>query len=366
MREVRELAPCLVASVVVIWALAAASAAPAEDAEKADSCSSKGSKLYDVGQFDRAIEVWQQGYEQKPDPSFLYNIAQAYRQKEDPAKAIFFYKSYLRNSPNVKNRAEVEQKIAALQKQIDSGTKGAATPPGPPIPPATNPPPPVVAPPPPPPPSVIVEPPSGPPLSTQPPPGSFTDGAPAVVAAAPVVPAAPADLPFDVSAAIGSAFWSSGVQGTADPSFAFTLGGGYTFGSPESRLRFRLGALFGYTFLSEASSKETFLSFLVDPTLEIRLTSSARWFLDFDLGLGAMAISGLKPSSALLVQGGQMLMINGAQGMQLTRLGAGLQFRITPELALFAGPAIAGSPKKQHFYAGITRFETLLGLAYRF
>jgi hypothetical protein len=354
--------------VVVISALAAGGgSARAEDAEKARQLFTQGSKYYDVGQFDRAIEVWQQGYDQKPDPSFLYNIAQAYRQKEDPPKAIFFYKSYLRNSPKVQNRAEVEQKIAALQKQIDSGTKPAATPPGPPLPPAgTNPAPPTVTPPPPPPPSVVVDAPPGPLPTQPPPPGTLADGTPAVVAAVPATPSAPSDHLFDVSAAIGSAFWSSGVQGTADPSFAFTLGGGYTFGSPESRLRFRLGALFGYTFLSEASSRETFLSFVVDPTLELRLTSSARWFLSGDLGLGVLAITGLKPSSALLVQSGQVLMINGAQGMQLTRLGLALQYRITPELAVFLWPAVAGSPKKEHFYAGITRFETLFGIAYRF
>ena len=185
------------------------------------------------------------------------------------------------------------------------------------------------------------------------------------------VPAAPEGARrtsrFDISAAIGSAFWSSGVQGTADPSFAFTLGGGYTFGSPESRLRFRLGALFGYTFLSEASSRETFLSFLVDPTLEIRLTSSARWFLSGDLGLGVLAITGLKPSSALLVQGAAVLMINGAQGMQLTRLGLALQYRITPELAAVR---LVGRRQQPEEGALLRRHhpirDALFGVAYRF
>ena len=92
-----------------------------EDAEKARQLFQQGSKYYDLGQFDKAIEAWQHGYDQKPDPGFLYNIAQAYRQKQDAAKAIFFYKGYLRNSPKAHNRAEVEQKIAALQKQLDAG-----------------------------------------------------------------------------------------------------------------------------------------------------------------------------------------------------------------------------------------------------
>ena len=41
--------------------------------------------------------------------------------------AIFFYKGYLRNSPKAHNRVEVEQKIAALQKQLDD--QAGATPP---------------------------------------------------------------------------------------------------------------------------------------------------------------------------------------------------------------------------------------------
>ena len=59
------------------------------------------------------------------------------------------------------------------------------------------------------------------------------------------------------------------MQENAQPSFAFTLAGGYTFGSPASRVRFRLGALLGYTFLKETESKDTFTSFLIDPTIVV-------------------------------------------------------------------------------------------------
>ena len=39
-----------------------------QDAEKARQLFQQGSKYYDLGQFDKAIEAWQQGYDQKPDP----------------------------------------------------------------------------------------------------------------------------------------------------------------------------------------------------------------------------------------------------------------------------------------------------------
>ena len=348
--------------------------AAAEDAEKARQLFNQGSKYYDLGQFDKAIEAWQQGYDQKPDPGFLYNIAQAYRQKQDAQRAIFFYKGYLRNSPKAHNRVEVEQKIAVLQKQADQA--GAppvtATPP----PPTTTTPPPTTTPP-----TTTTSPPVGandpalattppPATGTEPPPAGFSDGAPAATATLPGGPAPEAAAVvrrIDLRAAIGTDVWSTGVNGTADPSFAFTLGAGYTFGSPASRLRFRLGGIFGYTFLAANSdqSKVTFVSFLIDPTLEIRIVP--RWHAYVDVGIGFVALSGLKPGSTLLQPGqaGQMLVVNGAQSLPETRVGLALEFRITPELAVYASPTLVNSPKREHFFAAISRLELVAGLTYR-
>jgi tetratricopeptide (TPR) repeat protein len=96
-----------------------------------------GKKAYTVGDFDHAIELWKEGYELKDDPIFLYNIAQAYRQKGDSAKAIFYYRGYLRDAPQAKNRPEVEARMAELQRGIDEAERAAqaAPPPPPPAPP---------------------------------------------------------------------------------------------------------------------------------------------------------------------------------------------------------------------------------------
>ena len=356
---------------LVVAALIAFAAAPAQaqDAEKARQLFQQGSKYYDLGQFDKAIEAWQQGYDQKPDPGFLYNIAQAYRQKQDAAKAIFFYKGYLRNSPKAHNRAEVEQKIAALQKQ--AGDSGGTTPPPPntntPPPPNTNTPPPPNTNTAPPGPTVTVTASDNPPSTTAPPPAGFTDMPTTTFAqAAPPLPI-PRSRPGDIYAGIGPGFWSSGVNGTAKPSFVLTVAGGYTFGQPTSRLRFRMGGLIGYTFLAanEDTSSVTFLSFLLDPTLDIRLTESGKWHLDLDLGIGIQMLAGLKPRSRLLAAN-EMLSVNGAQGMAETRLGAGVSYLVTPELAVFSSMARMDSSKKQHFYANITRVEWMFGASYRF
>src|SRR3954454_6994419 len=102
---------------LVVAALIAFAAAPAQaqDAEKARQLFQQGSKDYDLGQFDKAIEAWQQGYDQKPDLGCLYNIAQAYRQKQDAAKARVSCRRYSRNSPKAHNCAEVAEKIEELQ-----------------------------------------------------------------------------------------------------------------------------------------------------------------------------------------------------------------------------------------------------------
>jgi len=371
MRAVRKVSLSL-----VVAALLAVAAAPAQaqDAEKARQLFQQGSKYYDLAEFDKAIEAWQQGYDQKPDPGFLYNIAQAYRQKQDPAKAIFFYKGYLRNSPKAHNRAEVEQKIAALQKQLDSGTAppGAGTPPPPnPGNPATVTPPPgyTTAPPPPPPSDGTTPPPveQQPTVAVQPPPADYEQAPPTTVTQMAPPPVAVSAQRIEVTAALGPAFWSSGVNGTAKPSFVLTLGLGYYFGQPMSRLRFRLGGLGGYTFLAanEDGSNVNFLSLLLDPALEIRLSDSGRLYGSVDLALGLQILTGVKERSKLLAAN-EMLKVSGALGMFETRFGVTIGYRLMSELALFSSLSSSNSQKKEHFYADITRAEWLFGAAYRF
>jgi hypothetical protein len=386
----------------VLVAAVSAGAFAADDPQKAKALFEQGKTFFDLGQFDKAIQAWQDGYTAKADPGFLYNIGQAYRLSGDPQKAIFFYKRFLGYSPKAPNRAEIEQKIAQLQKQIAEG-KPPATPPGggthPDTATATTPPPPpppgpgggttvatttttntttatTTAPPGPPP----YPPPPGPTgttvaastasstASSTPPP--FVPGPPPPSTEQPpglsVAPPSPIDhnRPIDIGAAVGSDFWASGLPGSAQPSFAFTLSGGYTFaGASDGALKFRLGAMFGYTFLQETSSNDTFVSLLLVPSLRIRLGAS-RLSLQADLGVGVLSIGGLKPTSELLSKQ-QALKINGAQGMLELRPALSLEYRVARSLGVFLGPAIAYSPKQAHFYAPISRVELLLGVAYR-
>ena len=227
----------LVGAVLLVTVLAVnARSAHAEDAEKARQLFTQGSKYYDVGQFDKAIEAWQAGYDQKPDPSFLYNIAQAYRQKEDhPAGDLLlqelppeFAQGRQPRRGGAANRGPAKtggrhhaQDAAARADRAPAAQRAAAG------------------------------------RLTPPPPGrcrrhrhrrtgpnrrrqtwachlrrrGLSRPSRRRLRRRRSCPGRPRRR-FDVLGALGTDFWSSGVMGTASPSFAFTLGGGYTFGDP--------------------------------------------------------------------------------------------------------------------------------------
>ena len=108
-------------------------------AKQARQAFEMGKKAYTAGEFDKAIELWKEGYELKDDPILLYNIAQAYRQKGDAAKAIFYYRGYLRDAPQARNRPEVEARMAELQRGIEEAERAAQPVPSPVPPPALTP-----------------------------------------------------------------------------------------------------------------------------------------------------------------------------------------------------------------------------------
>jgi len=125
------------AAIVVISCLADALAVPARaiaqpapaDATveaRARALYDEGDRLYNLAEYEQAIERFKEAYKLLPEPLFLYNIAQAYRQKGDCASARTFYRNYLRAAPEAENRAKVEQRIAEME---------SCAPPAPPEPP---------------------------------------------------------------------------------------------------------------------------------------------------------------------------------------------------------------------------------------
>jgi len=88
----------------------------------------KGEQWFDLGRWNEAIEEFEKAYSMRNDPVFLHNMAQACRRKGDAKRALDLYKNYLMKAPRSPQRAEVEERIAQLQKQLDESDRAAKAP----------------------------------------------------------------------------------------------------------------------------------------------------------------------------------------------------------------------------------------------
>jgi tetratricopeptide (TPR) repeat protein len=92
------------------------SAAPAQDLASARARFERGQRLFKVSRYREALEEFKEAYLAKPDPVFLYNIAQCHRLLGERGDAIMFYRRYLEAAPGSRNRPEVERRIADLEE----------------------------------------------------------------------------------------------------------------------------------------------------------------------------------------------------------------------------------------------------------
>jgi tetratricopeptide (TPR) repeat protein len=108
---------------VLLVTVLAARVAYAEDVEmrSAKRHFERGQKLFNLGKFDDALDHYQQAYEAKPLPAFLFNIGQCYRNLGDYDAAIFSFKKYLKLSPDAENREQVEDYITELEAEQEKG-----------------------------------------------------------------------------------------------------------------------------------------------------------------------------------------------------------------------------------------------------
>jgi len=116
--------------VIAIVALSCARARADDAATKsAKRHYAKGEKLFALGKFDKALDEYQQAFDAKPLPDFLYNIGQCYRNLGDLDQAIFSFKKYLRLSPDASDRDKVEKLIAELEDKRDRSKATEVLPP---------------------------------------------------------------------------------------------------------------------------------------------------------------------------------------------------------------------------------------------
>ena len=105
----------LLGGIALVMALAIAARAQAEDPK---ALFERATVQFRLGQFHDAAKTYEQVYALRPDPVLLYNCAQSYRLANEPEKALVLYKSYLSAKPDAPNRAEVEGRIAELERVV--------------------------------------------------------------------------------------------------------------------------------------------------------------------------------------------------------------------------------------------------------
>ena len=223
----------IVVMLAALPSLARAADGPAGSADvEAHHHFDEGTKLFNLGEFVGAIVEYKAAYKARPDPVFLYNIAQAYRQSNDLAQAVFFYCSYLRTAPRAENRQEVEERVRKLDIELAAQKAAANAPPNAAVAPGGKP---VTAPEPPQP---VTPPPAS--VESTPPPSSTTapsNSEPTVAAS----PALVAEAPPPRHTSIAKKWWLWTAVGVVvvgvgvGVGLGLTLGGGHASSPPSSQ-----------------------------------------------------------------------------------------------------------------------------------
>jgi outer membrane biosynthesis protein TonB len=216
----------LVAAAILIAVVTPASRAAAQaetppskgtDADEAEArrIFRRGQAHYNLNEYAQAADDFEGAYRLFPHPTFLYNAAQAHRLAGNDERALYFYRVYLRVEPKSKMRAEVQDRIAALEKAVQRGTASSPPPSSPPPSNARPPSSPAPSTTPPPSPAPSATPPSSPAPSTAPPasPAPSTTPPPSP----PPSSTAPAPAPTPSSAAPASAPPPSGSPSATTP-----------------------------------------------------------------------------------------------------------------------------------------------------
>jgi hypothetical protein len=107
----------LVAALALSLAWGSVAASPVDDKVLAKQHYESGARHFDLSEWDQALVEFKEAYRLKPDPTFLYNIAQCHRRLGHVGEALTFYKTYLRRAPDAPNREEVERRIQELESE---------------------------------------------------------------------------------------------------------------------------------------------------------------------------------------------------------------------------------------------------------
>jgi len=100
------------------------------DAAQARVHFDRGRTFFDVDEYRKAIAEFKAAHIEKPDPAFLYNVAECHRRLGEVSDALLFYRRFLAGTPaGDKTRPIVEQRIADLKTVGEEPKVGPTEPP---------------------------------------------------------------------------------------------------------------------------------------------------------------------------------------------------------------------------------------------
>jgi tetratricopeptide (TPR) repeat protein len=335
----------LVAAAVAV-AVLAANLAHADPEGDAQGHFKRGVKLYNLGHFQEAIPEFEKAYDLDPQPILLFNIAQSHRQNGNKERALFFYRRYLEEEPNVTKRADVEQRMKALSQSLEQENKQKQKPP-----------------------TEVSPPPPTPPTTTPAP-------TPAPVAPPPVVtggPPSPSATPVRLAFALGPSFVGlSGTNGSkisAPVLFGFELGASYDLLNGPSELRAGVEMLYANLPYNNTVTNDQQSSSFWGAMVTIDYAYRVLEPLSIGGGVAGGVIwwAGLADGNPFTASTAS---VSGAIPMPSFAISLHADYRITPHLFVTLNPAFLYSKTTSDgLTAGtssVERFDLDFGVGYRF
>lgn len=96
----------------------ALSANPGSDVANAKAAFDAAQKLYRQGRYAEALSKFEEAYRAKPHPVIVYNIGRCFERLGDLPKAMRSYRDYLKQAPDAKDKGQVEEAIANLERRF--------------------------------------------------------------------------------------------------------------------------------------------------------------------------------------------------------------------------------------------------------
>jgi tetratricopeptide (TPR) repeat protein len=82
---------------------------------QAESFYAEGAKQYNLHAYAAAIDAFKRAYDLAPEPTILFDIAQAYRLLKDCENAASFYRTYLRAKPDAHDRDKADKLASEME-----------------------------------------------------------------------------------------------------------------------------------------------------------------------------------------------------------------------------------------------------------